>query len=902
MGTRIAPRAGRGVRPALVLCVLAVAGAAAFPSVGNHASAASPGQIRLKLPRPGDASIAIVPLSGRPSGRSGPGFTLLNRREIPLGTTVLYAVRRPGTGSRQAVLVVLRRKVAPARRGAERRLHGVLRAQPNAGFVSGLIAADPGATGAPRILANVVSSPPTGDVGDAADELAKFGRFLLWSHVVRDPELASEVGVPADDQAETIIDVAAGEETPFGGALVAGLAGTDLTRVFIPAKKSGAFGLGVSIGLSGVPSAIDSGDIDLDATPDIAVATSGGVKLFELGPQGGVDPYAPVPGVDFPAPRGVSGVALADINADGLHDIIALNRGAGTIGTALATPGGGFLDLRTLSAGSRPGPLLDLSADLDGDGRADFVIPRNRRGFDVLQGAPAGITLTPGPPAGAGIPAAAGGLADIDGDGLVDAVLAGSLARRTPGLWLFRGDGAGGFTPPTMIAPPPAGIPYDPVSARRLLDEAGWVDTGQFGSAGAGSDVVIASGDPLPPPGSPLFLTLQSFRPGAPVLDIFGGDILKVGDLDRVGGDNDAMVVDKGSGRYTVLLNVSLVRDKPQVGRVIPGVFAPTRGTNRWRMQAVRDVSFFRSPLTGVTDVAVIGTTRAGAGVLSVHPNLLRTGVGGGAPAFLTHPALPPLMTPGVATTPPSGWHWFLQTTPADALIARLQAAGAQIASTGPALPADLAVRSCDDLPGAPADIVTLLRAAPTLLGGCERHQDGTAQATALRDAMAALSTSPHPPVYFAIGPRPMSTIAAGLGPDSNLGRDGKPHFATFRDLIGAAARADGVYFDMYHTPGFGQPVTPFTVDEWLRGPDKVGAIFVAAAGDLSRLHFTMTAVGGMPHGYPAGRATTPMGAQFDLARQPINLPIFDNGLGAVSLGDPAPFLAEAHAGFPSLP
>lgn len=69
------------------------------------------------------------------------------------------------------------------------------------------------------------------------------------------------------------------------------------------------------------------------------------------------------------------GVVAVDVNRDNLTDLIALNRGSGTLSTVLATPAGGYSAPKTSSpVGSNPVSAAML--DFNNDGVPDIVVAK----------------------------------------------------------------------------------------------------------------------------------------------------------------------------------------------------------------------------------------------------------------------------------------------------------------------------------------------------------------------------------------------------------------------------------------------------------------------------------------------------------------------------------------------
>jgi hypothetical protein len=69
---------------------------------------------------------------------------------------------------------------------------------------------------------------------------------------------------------------------------------------------------------------------------------------------------------------GPSGLAVGDLNEDGLPDIVSADHLAGTISVVLATGNGNFRAARAYAAG--PAPNSVAIGDIDGDGHQDVVV------------------------------------------------------------------------------------------------------------------------------------------------------------------------------------------------------------------------------------------------------------------------------------------------------------------------------------------------------------------------------------------------------------------------------------------------------------------------------------------------------------------------------------------------
>ncbi|MCU0307616.1 MAG: hypothetical protein MUE51_07585 [Thermoleophilia bacterium] len=139
--------------------------------------------------------------------------------------------------------------------------------------------------------------------------------------------------------------------------------------------------------------------------------------------------------------------------------------------------------------------------------------------------------------------------------------------------------------------------------------------------------------------------------------------------------------------------------------------------------------------------------------------------------------------------------------------------------------------------------------------------------------------------VHFYLAPAVSTAIARGVGPHHNLGRDGKPHFGTFRGVMPGLAAGGGVWVEMYHGVG-GRPA-PLSAAEWRTVPHDVLEVFAGHGGSARRVHLLFAGTSAAPPGAPAG--CRPMACQFRLARStPAGRRLLANGAGAYRVGDQA--------------
>jgi len=194
---------------------------------------------------------------------------------------------------------------------------------------------------------------------------------------------------------------------------------------------TGNFTSSVAVGnLAGNP----NGPLDIVAATYDANGNNGAVYVFLHGATAGTF-LAPV---IYPAGAQPQAVRIADVNGDGLPDIIVANLGPGTDGTGVpgvsvllqdAANPGHFLAPVTYAT---PGGAVDVAVgDLNGDGRPDLVVasydPDFTGGVSVLlqnaAPAPAGSFGTATVYAGFGQPLSVA-IADLNGDGHPDIAVA----------------------------------------------------------------------------------------------------------------------------------------------------------------------------------------------------------------------------------------------------------------------------------------------------------------------------------------------------------------------------------------------------------------------------------------------------------------------------------------------
>jgi hypothetical protein len=197
------------------------------------------------------------------------------------------------------------------------------------------------------------------------------------------------------------------------------------------------------------PDQLAAADLDRDGHLDLLVTTGAGDALAVLRSDGHgghrKQRRYPLGGARGP-------ILVGDLTGDGVPDVV--------VGDALLVNDGhgGLLAPRKLPGGG----VATALGDLDRDGHQDVVMQGPDRTGDggplwaLLNDGHGNFTVVPGPPSPipAEVPAAAPAqiaLADIDGDGIPDVVMALPHAGESGQLRLRRGDGRGRFGPPVLL-------------------------------------------------------------------------------------------------------------------------------------------------------------------------------------------------------------------------------------------------------------------------------------------------------------------------------------------------------------------------------------------------------------------------------------------------------------------
>ena len=161
------------------------------------------------------------------------------------------------------------------------------------------------------------------------------------------------------------------------------------------------------------------------AVPDIIVANSGADDISVFLNKGDGTFSSPI---SYPMNTGSApySVAVADINGDSNRDIIVANSGTDNVGVLLNKGNGTFSAKATYSTNPGSSPRSVAVADVNGDGRVDIVVANTiADNIGVLLNAGNGIFSTPVTYAtGNGSAPSAVAVGDINADGKTDIIVA----------------------------------------------------------------------------------------------------------------------------------------------------------------------------------------------------------------------------------------------------------------------------------------------------------------------------------------------------------------------------------------------------------------------------------------------------------------------------------------------
>ncbi|MEJ0039265.1 MAG: VCBS repeat-containing protein [Gammaproteobacteria bacterium] len=245
---------------------------------------------------------------------------------------------------------------------------------------------------------------------------------------------------PADNSAATgPSSIAVGDLTGSGAKdlVVANFNSASVSVLLQTAPGSGKYQAATAYSVGGAPNEVQLADVNGDGKLDVIVADNASTGRIVILPQDPANPGHFLAAITLATPNSASGVAVGDVNGDGKRDIVAAtsdssgNNGALIVFYQNPASPGAFLAPVTVPAGAQP--ITVKIADMNGDGVADLVAANFGAGTDGVGSAGVSVVLqnamAPGTFLAPVTYAAQSGtthlvVMDVDGDTLPDVVTA----------------------------------------------------------------------------------------------------------------------------------------------------------------------------------------------------------------------------------------------------------------------------------------------------------------------------------------------------------------------------------------------------------------------------------------------------------------------------------------------
>ena len=206
----------------------------------------------------------------------------------------------------------------------------------------------------------------------------------------------------------------------------------------------------IDFAADGIQATLAVGDLDGDGKPDVVVGNyyNSNLSIYRnTSTRGVVDASSFAPRVNFIVGKVPHHVVLGDVDGDGKRDIVCINKDSAELSVLrnTATPGvinkDSFAEVVIKIARD---PRAAALQDFNSDGKPDVAVACFNTGtLFVLenQSTPGAIAFGPRRILNANASAATLTAGDLDGDGKADIVVP---SARNPSLWIFRNRGVGG--------------------------------------------------------------------------------------------------------------------------------------------------------------------------------------------------------------------------------------------------------------------------------------------------------------------------------------------------------------------------------------------------------------------------------------------------------------------------
>jgi len=238
------------------------------------------------------------------------------------------------------------------------------------------------------------------------------------------------------------IDLVAADQTPYRGSGLSLLLG----------NGDGTLQKALAVNAGHAEYYVVAADVNNDGNLDL-IATNGGTSVSaQLVLGNGDGTFQPATNI-FPGTSTVGPVMAVDLNGDGIIDVAA-ETANGRITIAFGNGNGTFNIGGTFDCGTFIGAIL--TADFNHDGHADLAsLGGTTAAVSILLGDGAGnFTEPPAYPTGNGPDLVQ--LADVNGDGILDAVVGNSGKS----ISILLGNGTGGFAAPLPVPEPAAPLAF----------------------------------------------------------------------------------------------------------------------------------------------------------------------------------------------------------------------------------------------------------------------------------------------------------------------------------------------------------------------------------------------------------------------------------------------------------
>ncbi len=248
--------------------------------------------------------------------------------------------------------------------------------------------------------------------------------------------------------------------------------------------------------------------------------------------------FSPASRLDTYALGSPNGLAIGDLNDDGLPDLVTANRLVATVSVFLGTAGGRLDTPIGFTTGANP--FAVALGDLDGDGHLDLAVANDAgSSVSLLLGTGTG-TFGPKHDLATGASPQAVALADLDGDGHLDVVTANGNAG-TVSVFLNHGDGSMGARTDYAAGASPSAVAIADVDADGRVDLVSTAASGGIVSVRLGS-------------GGGAFGPRTDFTCGSTPLAVVATDLDGDGDVDLAtansGSDDVSVLLGNGAGVF----------------------------------------------------------------------------------------------------------------------------------------------------------------------------------------------------------------------------------------------------------------------------------------------------------------------------------------------------------------